>query len=291
MSARGERRSSKAAAAAAAAFRAAGMRLGSAALELVRAVEGGKEVVSLNFGVYPSESEVAAIARAVGESGKVKRLNLYDKQITDVGASAVAEAVARSTSLTELVLGGNKITDVGATKLAEAVARSTSLTVLDLGYNQITDVGASALAEAVVRSTSLTELSLSFNKITDVGATKLADVVAASKSLTLLDLCYNQITDIGACALAKTLARSSKLNVYVRGRELTELGSRALDAARATTKATRPTLWLLGGTPTSPSSPAILWRRFLLHKDGDHAMWARVMDFLADPLTTFRSLG
>ena len=48
-------------------------------------------------------------------------------------------------------------------------------------------------------------------------------------------------------------------------------------------KATRPTKWLLAGVPVSPTSlsPSILWRRFILHKDGDHAIWVRVMDFLA----------
>ena len=198
------------------------------ASELLRAVEAGEEeVVGLRVGVKPSESEVAAIARAVGESGKVKML----------------------------VLRGNKITDVGASVLAEAVARSASLTSLYLDNNQITDVGASALAEAVARSTT---------------------------SLTVLFLYNNQITDVGALSLAKALARSSKLTTLniVRNRH-TDLGNQALDAAYATIKATRPTLWLLTGAPSSATSPATIWRRFILIKDGDHAIWSRVMDFLA----------
>ena len=99
-----------------------------------------------------------AIARAVGESGRVAQLVLSSNKITDEGASALAEAVARSTALTWLNLSDNQITDVGASALAEAVARSSSLTTLDIYSIKITDVGASVLAEAVARSTSLTWL-------------------------------------------------------------------------------------------------------------------------------------
>ena len=196
------------------------------ASELLRAVEAGEEeVVGLRVGVKPSESEVAAIARAVGESGKVKMLVLRGNKITDVGASVLAEAVARSASLTSLYLDNNQITDVGATKLAEAVARSTSLTTLYLGGNQITDVGVFVLAKALARSTKLAALEIGWNRHT-------------------------------------------------------ALGQKALDAAHATIKATLPTFRLLTGAPTSPTSPAIIWRRFILQKDGDHAIWFRVMGFL-----------
>ena len=164
------------------------------------------------------------------------------------------------------------------------MATSASFTELDLGDNEITDVGATKLAEAVARSTSLTGLWLYNNQITDVGALKLAEAVARSTSLTTLNLEYTEITDIGAIAFAKGLARdrSSNFMEFIVSRDrLTLLGRQALDAAHATTKATRPTLWLLTGAPTSSTSPTILWRRFLLDKDGDHAIWARVMDFLS----------
>ena len=106
--------------------------------------------------------------------------------------------------------------------------------------------------------------------------------MARSASLKNLYFYNNQITDIGTIALAKGLAQSAKLDkLDVALNWFTELGVDALGAAYATIKATRPTLWLLTGAPTSPTSPAILWRRFILHKDGDHAIWSRVMDYLA----------
>ena len=83
-------------------------------------------------------------------------------------------------------------------------------------------------------------------------------------------------------ALAKALARSSKLaDLGIEWNRQTASGVQALAAAYATSRATHPTFWLLTGAPTSPTSPAILWRRFILNKDGDHAIWSRVMDFLA----------
>ena len=221
--------------------------------ELVKAVDEGEEDVGLVGRVNPSEAEVEAIALAMGASCKVKRMELTSNVITDGGASALASAVARSTSLTELVLANAKITDGGASALASAVARSTSLTELNLFHNQITDVGASALASAVARSTSLVKV----------------------------DLGLSLITDVGAFALAKGLARSSStLEFLTCSGRLTARGISALDSARAAVKATRPTLWILTGAPTSRVSPAILWRGFMLEKDGDHAMWVRVMDFL-----------
>ena len=203
------------------------------ASELVRAVEGGEEGVGLYLGVCPSESEVAAIARAVGESGKVKGL----------------------------VLSVNKITDVGASALAEAVVRSTSLTTLHLDNNQITDVGASALAEAVARSTSLTTLGLGYNQITDAGATKLADAVERSASLTALDLGGNRITNVGALSLAKALARSTKLALTFYENRLT----------LPPKPSSRPRVPHSGSSraPQPPQPPAVLWRRFILQKDGE----------------------
>ena len=52
------------------------MRYCDTASELARAVEGREEGVWLNWYINPSELDVAAFARAVGVSGKVKQLSL-----------------------------------------------------------------------------------------------------------------------------------------------------------------------------------------------------------------------
>ena len=117
------------------------------------------------------------------------------------------------------------------------------------------------MTEAVARSASLTNLDLSNNQITDVGASALAEAVARSASLTALFLSDNHITDISAIALARGMARSSKLTCIefdAALNRLTTFGRQALNAAYAAIEATRPTLWLLAGAPTSSTSPAIL---------------------------------
>ena len=52
----------------------------------------------MKWGVVLSEEEVEAIARAVGESTRVKKLVLRKNQITDAGAAALARAVRGSAS-------------------------------------------------------------------------------------------------------------------------------------------------------------------------------------------------
>ena len=161
------------------------------------AVERGEKEVGL-WRVNPSEAEVASIARAVGESRKVKWLYLQSNRITDTDASALAEAVAKSTSLTTLYLGLNQITNVGATKLSAALVRSAKVQRIDLGGNQTTPTG-----------------------------------------------------------------------------------DEALKAAHAAIKAIRPTVWLLS-RPLPAFAGKLTAPRFILERDGDHAIWYRVMEFLAE---------
>ena len=257
----------------------------------------GEDNVRLAGLAYPSEAEVEAIARAVeASSSKLKRLELGFNGIGDAGAEKLAAAVVASHessgvgsgSLTRLLLYDNGITDVGALALAAALPRSR-LTELSLDGNEITDVGACALAEAIeaTPSSSLEKLGLDGNKITDVGAVCLAAALQQSRSLTDVYLSYNPgITDVGAFALAKALLSARKLtHFYLRGDGITSKGERAVEVALAVANAIRTTLWLLTGEARSKSSACTSFRRFVLARDGDHAIWSRVVGFLADSTT------
>ena len=137
--------------------------------------------------------------------------------------------------------------------MAETVAKSTSLSKLELYSNHITDTGASALAETLAKSISLTELSLFNNQITEAGATKLSAALMRSAKVQRIDLPFNQTT----------LA-----------------GDDALRTAHAAIKAIRPTVWLLG-RPLRELPAKLTTNSFISEKDGDHAIWYRVMEFLA----------
>ena len=69
-----------------------------------------------------------------------------------------------------------------------------------------------------------------------------------------------------------------KLDGNVR---ITGTGEKALKTAFAAVRATRPTVWLLGH-PLPAVAGKLTVRRFLLERDGDHAIWFRVMEFLAN---------
>ena len=57
----------------------------------------------------------------------LRRLDLYNNQISDEGATALAQAMKGNTTLQELSLIRNKITDAGATALALAMEGNTTL--------------------------------------------------------------------------------------------------------------------------------------------------------------------
>ena len=63
--------------------------------------------------------------------------------------------------------------------------------------------------------------------------------------------------------------------------QTTQAGDEALKAAYAAIEAIRPTVWLLS-RPLPGFVGKLTAPRFILEKDGDHAIWYRVMEFLVE---------
>ena len=204
-------------------------------------------------------------------SAKVGLSGMY-QGLTDDEAADIADAVAKSTAIEILNLSNSKLTDAGATYLAEAAAKSTSLTALHLGYNKITDVGASALAKAVTESTSFRNLWLCGNHITDAGAKALSFGVQNSTSLKSLYISDNQITEDGACALLRAVVRSRSCE------DISFASYFGLNArARSIRRSALATLAMMGKPGDQLQKGTVSW---LIDKDGDHAIWSRVTDYL-----------
>jgi len=222
------------------------------------------------------------------------RINLSANEMGDAGAAALAEAVARSARpITHLHLARNKITAVGAAAIAAAVAKNPSMRVLSLEHNHIGDDGAAALADALRQNPLLEWLDVCENNISDTGVLRLTEVLATRQTaLQVLQIGSNPISDVGALALASAHVRSSQLNmVLLDFSRATAAGYKALRIARAVAPAVRCTTWLLGrslpcGSPSqasassSTSSDKLTVGRFMLERDGDHAIWSRVVAFL-----------
>uniref|UniRef100_A0A2K6NE70 Nucleotide binding oligomerization domain containing 1 n=1 Tax=Rhinopithecus roxellana TaxID=61622 RepID=A0A2K6NE70_RHIRO len=134
--------------------------------------------------------------------------NLYNNQITDVGARYVTKILDECKGLTHLKLGKNKITSEGGKCLALAVKNSKSISDVGMWGNQVGDEGAKAFAEALRNHPSLTTLSLASNGVSTEGGKSLARALQQNTSLEILWLTQNELDD----EVAESLAEMLKVN-------------------------------------------------------------------------------
>jgi len=148
-----------------------------------------------------------------------------------------------------------------------------------LDRNKMTDMGAKAPAVAIEKST-LKQISLGYNKVTDAGATALVAAVENSASPRVIGLTGNdQITDVGVKALATTLEKSlCIIHVHVISASLSKIGNRAIARAQSLRPARRA-VWVVCGIIDDDRNAAIA---HFLKADGDHAIMARVLQFLLE---------
>ena len=103
---------------------------------------------------------------------ELKRLNLWNNNITDEGVKHLATALTHANcKLNSLNLMANNITDEGVKQLATALTHTNcTLNSLNLAGNNITDEGVKHLATALTHTNcTLNSLNLAGNNITDKG--------------------------------------------------------------------------------------------------------------------------
>ena len=127
-------------------------------------------------------------------------MNIYDNEITGVGASYIAEALRTTRALRKLDLSGNSIGDKGLQYIAEALTINTSLTELCLRKCElrITEESGPALTEMLQRNKALKVLNLSWNEaISDNAAPFIIEGLKKNTTLKTLDLSVCDFTDEG----------------------------------------------------------------------------------------------
>ena len=255
--------------------------------QLTGAVRGGESCVELDGGGGHSRMQLRRLADAIGTSGKweLRRVSMRECGIGDADVQVLAGALATCERLVRLELAYNRITSVGAAALARMLGQSRSLRHLDVSYNSgMGDAGGVVLAEAVRNSSLLRSLTCDNGGFSDVTALAFARALERNKSLRELSLSENRFSFSGALALIKAMLGSFTLDwLYVDQFDATHCRVKGtMNRAFVAAKAVRPTLALLMGRPLSPASPVVLWRRFILEKDGDHAIWTNVFGFLVE---------
>ncbi|KAF9275662.1 NACHT, LRR and PYD domains-containing protein 13 [Mortierella alpina] len=188
------------------------------------------------------------VRREKDKACNIRRLNLSNNEINDVGCISVAKLIM-GTVVTHLDLSFNKISDWGASTILAAfesnevalkdinmeanplsfaggvdickilVLPQSRITTLDLRGAKVTDVGVPYLAEALKsHQCPIVSLNLYDCQLTDAGILKLAIKLCVNKSLRVLGLGCNCIGDTGILALSQGLC----LNRHLEELDLSE---------------------------------------------------------------------
>ncbi|XP_077101927.1 NACHT, LRR and PYD domains-containing protein 12-like isoform X3 [Siphateles boraxobius] len=144
---------------------------------------------------------------------KLKKLRLWDCEITAGCCDALASALRSNSHLRELDLSWNKIENGGLRLLSDGLKDPLcKLEKLTLINCEIKTEGCAALTSALRSNSHLRELDLSENKIGAKGLKLLSDGLKDPHcKLEKLTLRYCEITDEGCAALASALRSNSHL--------------------------------------------------------------------------------
>ncbi|XP_036446991.1 NACHT, LRR and PYD domains-containing protein 3-like [Colossoma macropomum] len=139
---------------------------------------------------------------------KLKKVGLYNCNLTEKSCTALASALGANSSLKELDLSNNKLQDSGVKLLSAGLKNSNcTLEKLELSNLNITDVGCAALVKALKsKPCFLRELSLNNSRPEDLGMKLLSDLLKNPHcKLEKLQLSGCSITEKGCSALVSAL--------------------------------------------------------------------------------------
>ena len=130
------------------------------------------------------------LAEAIAKNTTIKRLYIYNNNISDEGIKHLAAALKENNNdtLQTLDLDGNNIGDEGAKYIADMLAVNKTLQRITLDNNKIGDKGAESIATSLTINTGIREMWLDGNVITDAGAGKLAEALEGNHSIKTLTL-------------------------------------------------------------------------------------------------------
>ena len=191
-------------------------------LTCVSQILSSKQLESSNYNISLLDKSSSLVDSAIALAGEfklmtsLKKLCLWESDISPEGAAALASGFKFLTALQKLSLDYSHIGPDGATALADGLKFLTSLQKFNLASSDIGSDGATALAGELKFLTALQELDLSHNNIGPNGATALASGLKFLPALQKLNLSDNNIGPDGATALAsglKFLPALQKLNL------------------------------------------------------------------------------
>ena len=152
-------------------------------------------------------------------------LDLSYNELGQKGGEAMALALQNNPKMRRMDLTCNNIQNKGAVAIAGSLATNRHLRHLALSRNNLTNESTRVLGPALQGNFSLHHLSLSDNAVNDEGAFHLKPTVQGSHSLRSLDLSFNRICHKGDDELSKTSGSSTGDLVKMMARPHVDLSS------------------------------------------------------------------
>lgn len=165
------------------------------------------EVIRLDFCTLGDNGAIA-LAGALAEKLRVKRLNFTKTGITEKGATAIAAALKSNFNIRVLNIGRNDIGDAGGVAFAELLACNSSIIEFTT-YCDIGAVGTKAIASALQHENcKLQKLEIGDGIVDDKVAAELANGLRVNTNLRSLALLHVRIALRGLVLICEALEES-----------------------------------------------------------------------------------
>lgn len=194
-------------------------------------VKIGTEDASFNFKQI-LDNDVDGFAYFLSSNPVLKKLQLANNRITDIGVNSLCEGLKNNTIMLELDLKSNKIGDNGATALSQLLKINSTLSKLDIRKNLlIGSVGAKALSVVLMRiktmkkfsgipifalknnDTRVTKLKSENNGVCNSEAFIIFNCLEENCKLKEIWLGNNEISDDAAAVISQGLKKNSILKI------------------------------------------------------------------------------
>mmetsp|Transcript_6979 Transcript_6979/g.19650 ORF Transcript_6979/g.19650 Transcript_6979/m.19650 type:complete len:476 (+) Transcript_6979:79-1506(+) len=159
---------------------------------------------------------VAFLAVGLGAS-KMERLLLRNTELSAAGMSALCDALVKCGTVRRLDVSDNSLGDLGVFPIAQLLRSGASLAELDLTATGVGAVGMKDLCSSLVTrpTDSLTKLNLGLNNVDDEFFAAVSAMVDANRSLLFLDLRAPRISNVGAMQLANAMQNNYTLHTII----------------------------------------------------------------------------
>jgi hypothetical protein len=163
--------------------------IGEAIRHLTKILEDGCTLEELELTGVKYIIDAVEVAKIMAEAlkatkCKLKKLNIHDCEIGDVGATYLAVALEKNEELTELKLSNCHISDAGASRLAEALLKNSTLQRINIMGNKIGAKGLKSFLPVVSKNRHLTHIYLGYRtRAPKVKQMLLDDLLANSLAL------------------------------------------------------------------------------------------------------------